>query len=271
MFLEAEDAKIYYEIYGEGEPLVCLSGLGGGISLWYPVIRNIRDKYKVILYDHRGVGKSTAAENTRFSMRLLADDLCFLLDSLELKRVNVVGYSMGGWVAQRFAVEYPNRVRSLVLVSSSYKIYKKEETILRYFQEVLRYNNEETLAKVLLLTYYSEYFFERNAEVLDKIIFRSGVLLKAQSSKVLIDVLDACVKHSIASEISTLTMPIFIISGEHDFLCPRYTVKDFKKQLPFARWVELKEVGHATLMEKSDDLSRLLLDFLSSLKKSVVN
>src|SRR5215216_5896611 len=113
---ELSDVRCYYELVGEGDPLVLIPGLGGNCRVWDPIAPLLAEHFNLILLDNRGLGRSVA----RRKPRTLADyssDLAELLDKLQLDRAHVLGLSLGGIIAQRFAIDHPSRVDRLVLVS----------------------------------------------------------------------------------------------------------------------------------------------------------
>jgi len=119
--IEVNGISMYYEIHGEGEPILMIQGLGFEISAMVTepgksrYIDKFTDRYKVIVYDFRGVGRSDKPDMP-YSIDLLADDAVRLLDALHIKKTHVMGTSMGSQIAQTIAAKYPDRVMSLILV-----------------------------------------------------------------------------------------------------------------------------------------------------------
>jgi len=110
---ELSDVRCYYELHGEGEPLLLIPGLGGTCRLWDPIAPHLANDFSLILIDNRGIGRSVP----RRKLRTLADyssDIAELLDTLQLDRAHVLGLSLGGIIAQRFAIDHPSRVDRLV-------------------------------------------------------------------------------------------------------------------------------------------------------------
>ena len=89
-YAKVNDINMYYEIHGEGEPLVLISGLGGSAVAWEPIIPIFSDNYKVIVFDNRGVGR-TDAPDIPYSMEMMADDISGLLEKIGIERANVYG------------------------------------------------------------------------------------------------------------------------------------------------------------------------------------
>ena len=112
---EVNGAQIYYEVAGEGEPLVLVHAGIADSRMWEGQVAAFAERYRVIRYDLRGFGKSEMVEGP-FSHQ---EDLCALLDALGVERAHLVGCSMGGGAVLDFALEYPERVGNLVLVGSA--------------------------------------------------------------------------------------------------------------------------------------------------------
>src|SRR3954464_6582079 len=111
------DGHIYYEITGDGEPLVLVSGLNGVARYWQPQIAEFAARYKVITYDQRGTGASDHKQR-EFSLDQMTRELVALLDALKIERAHLVGLSTGGAIGQTLAIENPERVARMVLVST---------------------------------------------------------------------------------------------------------------------------------------------------------
>jgi len=113
--------KVYYEVYGEGRPLVLLHGAFYTIDMnWAELIPELSKSRKVIAIEMQGHGHSPFSER-ELSITTLASDVEKLMDHLKIDSADVAGYSMGGSVAYQFAVQSPKRLRKLVIISSTYK------------------------------------------------------------------------------------------------------------------------------------------------------
>src|SRR3954453_5834293 len=109
------DNELYYERSGSGEPLLLIMGMSGTHLSWGgPFLDGLRRDFEIVIYDHRGIGKSSRAEPP-YTIGDLAEDAAGLLDTLGWESPHVVGISMGGMVAQELALRHPERVRTLTL------------------------------------------------------------------------------------------------------------------------------------------------------------
>lgn len=113
--------KLHYRILGEGEPLVILHGLFGYSDNWQTHAKKLADYFKVILVDQRNHGHSEWSEE--FSYDLMADDLHELLQDEGIEEFLLLGHSMGGKTAMRFAQKYPDRIQKLIVVDIGVKTY----------------------------------------------------------------------------------------------------------------------------------------------------
>ena len=115
--VKVNDVNLYYELYGEGDPLVLIAGTGISCAPWRVFqVPEFSRRYQVLIYDHRGLGRSDKPD-VHYSTRLFAQDCAGLMDALGINKAHIMGHSMGGRVAQWIALDYPQKVRSLVLSS----------------------------------------------------------------------------------------------------------------------------------------------------------
>jgi pimeloyl-ACP methyl ester carboxylesterase len=112
--VRANGIDLYYEEHGSGEPLLLIMGWGGNATTWKPQIPGLAERFRVIAFDNRGVGRSSAPQGP-YTIGELALDAVHLLDALEIERAHVFGISMGGMVAQELALAHPDRAGALVL------------------------------------------------------------------------------------------------------------------------------------------------------------
>ncbi|HEX6551990.1 MAG TPA: alpha/beta hydrolase [Ktedonobacteraceae bacterium] len=122
---KVNEIQIYYEIHGEGEPLVFIGGLATDITEFEGIIRELSQNYRVIAFDNRGAGR-TDKPDIPYSIEMMADDTAGLLNALGIERANMLGISMGGRIALALAIQHPKLVTRLVLVSTSAKSSKRK-------------------------------------------------------------------------------------------------------------------------------------------------
>ena len=109
--------NMYYQVHGEGEPLVLIQGFAGGHDAWFFQLRTFKKYFKVVIFDNRGIGRSDGVGQP-YTIKTLADDVVGLMEHLGIAKAHVLGLSLGGLVAQEAAISYPDRVMKLVLGST---------------------------------------------------------------------------------------------------------------------------------------------------------
>ena len=115
--VKVNDIDMYYEIHGEGEPLLLIAGLNSDHKLYRGVLSRLATNYQVIAFDNRGVGQ-TSKPDIPYSIEMMADDTAGLLDALHITGAHILGTSMGGRIAAALALRHPLHVKSLILVST---------------------------------------------------------------------------------------------------------------------------------------------------------
>lgn len=118
-YAEANGVRYYYEIHGRGEPLLLLHGGLGSIDMFAPILPALAENRQVLAVDLHGHGRTALGERT-ISLPDMGDDLALVLEQLGYDQVDVIGYSLGGGVALRLAIQHPERVRRLVVVSAGF-------------------------------------------------------------------------------------------------------------------------------------------------------
>ena len=122
--VKVNDIQVYYEIHGEGELLVFIAGLGSDLSENGEIIGWLAQKYQVLAFDNRGVGR-TDKPDIPYSIEMMANDTTELMQSLGMRQANILGISMGGRIALALALAHPERVKKLILVSTSAQTTKR--------------------------------------------------------------------------------------------------------------------------------------------------
>ncbi len=118
--VKANNIMMYYEIHGEGVPIVLIAGLNSDHTLYRGIVPSLSAKYQVIVFDNRGVGR-TDKPDIPYTIEMMADDTAELLNVLGIKQAHILGTSLGGRIAAALVLQHPNCARSLILVSTIVK------------------------------------------------------------------------------------------------------------------------------------------------------
>src|SRR5215211_4979478 len=163
--------KLLYEIEGDGEPVVLIPGFAAGRWIWFKQTDELARRFRVIVFDPRGVSASDKPEGPQ-TISLLADDIAHLLQTIGIDSAHIVGASFGGFVAQEFALKYPSMTRKLVLCCTSFggpnHVVPAPET-LAALASTKGLNSEDRMRANLLLAFTPEYVQTQVVEV-DRIV-----------------------------------------------------------------------------------------------------
>src|SRR4030042_3292285 len=111
---KVKDINLYYEVHGSGYPLILIRGLASNADHWYFQVPAFSPYYSVVVFDNRGIARSDIPD-LPFTISTMADDTVGLMDSLGIPRAHILGISMGGMIAQKIALKYPQRVNGIIL------------------------------------------------------------------------------------------------------------------------------------------------------------
>ncbi|HEV3412103.1 MAG TPA: alpha/beta hydrolase [Puia sp.] len=245
--------NVYYEVYGEGRPLVLLHGAFYTIDLnWGQLIPELSKTRKVIAIEMQGHGH-TPFSDRELSIAILANDVEKVMDYLKIDSADVAGYSMGGSVAYQFAVQSPKRLRKLVIISSTYK----SNGWLPIVNGAFKNFKPEFFDNTPIKTAY-------DAVAPDKTKWRKFLAQMFAFAKVPFNVGD--------SNISKIAAPVLIISGDNDGLDKVELMKTYQllgggvaadlQPMPKSQLAIVPSQGHVSLMMQTTTILNYLNGFL---------
>jgi proline iminopeptidase len=283
-YVTVNGARLWYESEGSGEALVLISG-GPGFShdYFHPYFSVLRDSFRVIYFDAFGRGKSDRAKNrSEYTLARDVEDIEGLRRALNLGKINVLGHSYGGTLAQSYALRFPDSVRRLILVDSSFSGEMWQAANDNSNNE-LRNQFPETWEKIQQVreqgfnTCSKEYqdvsdfppafLMFYNASSFDKLIEGGGSLNNDVYCAIVGEDADFVVSGEIGKldfrqDLRKLSMPMLILAGRFDrVVSPRWMVQ-YKRYAPQAQFVMFEKSGHFPFIEETDSAMRILRDFL---------
>ncbi len=264
MYYKIRDAIYWYEIYGNGVPLVMLHGFTGSTKTWEQFIKTHKENLKMIVIDLPGHGK-TDMPSTR-SMEACCEDLMKLFHHLHLDEFHLLGYSMGGRTALSFAMMYPERVQSLVLESASpglptigerdLRIDKDErlarrimkeglESFVNSWQELPLFASQKQLPKVIQETIRAERIAQSEQGLADS-------LRTMGTGK----------QPSWWDNLNRLNIPVLLLAGSYDdkFI---HINQSMHTRLPNSTFEIIGQAGHAIHVEQSEIFGRIVTGFIT--------
>ncbi len=255
--LHANGIDLYYEMTGDGQPIVLIHGLGSSCRDWEMQIPFFSKHYRVISFDLRGHGRSQKPRGP-YSMSLLAKDTAELIKSLGIAPVHVVGISLGGMIAFQLAVDHPELMRSLVIVNSG------PEVVVRTMKD--RWNVFLRFAMVRWLGMH------KMGEVLSKRLFPKEEQIDIQKlfverwaendTQAYLDTLRAIVGWSVTDQIHKINVPTLMVAADGDYT-PLSVKEAFISKMPKAELIVIPDSHHATPVDSPERFNEVVLSFLS--------
>ena len=260
MYADLTDARCYYELIGTGDPLLLVPGLGATCALWECVAAELSNSFSLILPDNRGMGRSTSKRAPQ-TMADFAVDLVELLDHLQLKRVHVMGLSLGGIVAQQLAVDHPGRIDRLVLVSCTHRFGPYLREIAMLLAQALRHFPPELFRRTVEILGSSPQYFDQHAAEIDQKIAQT---VETGFSRSAIAKQLRCLARSDGTHDQDyrITAPTLVVAGDQDALIPACYARQMANLIPDSEFVLLPECGHNVFVEKPDVIVPLVTEFL---------
>jgi pimeloyl-ACP methyl ester carboxylesterase len=253
--------KLYYEIEGHGEPVVLIPGFAAGRWIWFKQAAELSQKFRVIIFDPRGVSASDKPEGPQ-SIGLLADDVAHLLKTIGVTSAHIVGASFGGFVAQEFALKYPSMTRKLVLCCTSFggpnHIVPAPETLMA-LASTKGLNSEERMRANLLLAFTPEFVKTQAAEV-DQIVH-----LRATNDvpeHIYLSQLQAAMNFNVESRLSEIKSPTLVLSGDADVIVPVQNSRNLAGKIPGAKLHIVAGGSHTFFIEQAPEFNRRISEFL---------
>ncbi len=257
------DVKLYYEVHGAGRPLIFFSGLSGGSWSWFMQVPYFKDRYKVIVFDNRGAGRSSKPPGP-YSMVDLANDAVSILDHLNFESVYVVGVSMGGMIAQQFALLFPERVRAMVLgcthCGKSRRVAPSPE-VLETLMKNDGLSHEEIIDKNIPLL-FNPTFVKDNPDII-KQYKKASLSAPPQPLDAFNAQLAAIQGFDVCEELTTIPHRVLIFTGTEDILVPPENSRILKELIPDSTLIEFEGAGHAIHIERADEFNRKTDEFFS--------
>lgn len=256
------DTDTYYEEAGSGPPVLLINGLAGDLQSFVFQVRALSPHSRVIAFDNRGAGRS-ASPDRPYTIPQMAEDAAALLAHLGVEKASVVGYSMGGAIAQELVLAHPDLVDKLVLVSSTASIEGYVHTLLTAWIAVRRSNmSRDQIARLTATWLYSPELLD-DAERLERSISASIANPYPQQDHAFLRQAAALLQHDAADRLSAVKAPTLVLHGEDDTLIPARNGEKLASLIPGATFKTLKG-GHAGMFEFRDEYNEELLAFLGA-------
>jgi pimeloyl-ACP methyl ester carboxylesterase len=264
------DIDIAYKVFGKGDPILLISGSNAVMDQWDPtILRDLSSNHTVIIFDHRGVG-NTSAGTKPFSMIQFANDTAGLLDALKIQKADVLGYSMGSFVAQELALLHPEKLNRLILYAASCggeQAIPESPDVAQIFSDVAN-NRLQDITKFLSVIFPQSW-----------IQSHPNNLAPPQSTEIVPNDTkiqqDNVVKEwfatnwsGVCNELSKVNIPTLLVAGTEDVAVPTNNSLIIAQKIPGAWLVQFRGAGHGLMYQYPEELSTVLQTFLTTTEQA---
>jgi pimeloyl-ACP methyl ester carboxylesterase len=275
------DIDVAYKMFGKGDPIILFNGASDNMDAWDPsFLKGLSSNHTVIAFDQRGIANTTIGSKP-YTYQQIADDAAGLLDALKIPKADVMGYSLGSYLAQQLTMMYPDKVNRLILVASSCggkdhtpkppEFLKLQAEIVNKSLNNVSISQEEM--KSLVSASLGSGWIRLHPESLD---IPENITLQQAKPGLTPEILNNqnnIGKHwednpnwsGACDELAKLAKPTLVITGTDDnFYQPHVNSLKIVEKIPGAWLVQIKDAGHAAPDQYPDEISKILNTFLST-------
>lgn len=257
------NTKIYWESHGSGPPVLLVMGLGFSLDMWYRVAPQVAGRYRAIIFDNRGVGR-TGAPDGPYWIPLMAEDACAVIEAAGEKSVHLLGASMGGMIAQELTLRWPDRVRSLMLGCTSFGGLRVKVPDWRHLQNPARWitKSPEERIRALYRMLYADSTPRERIDEDTRIRLQHYPPAKAYRNQIL-----GILSWSSYSRLPRIHKKTLVVHGEADRLIPVENGRAVARRIPGARFVGIPGAGHVFMTDQPQTAVDLTLGFLDEVAR----
>jgi 3-oxoadipate enol-lactonase len=262
MYTVVDGLQLHYMQEGQGTDLVLIHGLGGSLRDWDACTPILACHHRVLRWDVRGFGESDKPQGP-YSASLFAHDLAGLLQSCGIPQAHVAGISMGGVVAQRFALDYPHLVRSLTLVSTSSEVGEQAQVAWEKMATVIEQRGFSSSAD-FARRIFAPNFVQTHPQEVEAMVARTA----ANDPRAYAAAARAIGAYHWTADLHRIQMPTLILQGLEDKLTPPGGSVRLNRGLPRSRLLMIPDCGHVVPIEKPELFTYSVLAFLAGVDLS---
>jgi pimeloyl-ACP methyl ester carboxylesterase len=257
--------NLFYEVHGQGEPLVLIMGFSGTNAGWIFQKRAFKKHFQVITFDNRGTGKTDKPTGS-YTIRMMVEDTIGLMTHLDIEKAHILGVSMGGYIAQEIAINYPERVKKLVLGCTYARQDEKcgHSTEYHYGLGLSDGCSPDELRKVpvskVLRTEFPLAFNSKLYKVIAALLM--NFYARRMATEGVAAQFQAIAEHDTLERLQLIQAPTLIITGTQDRIIKPASSEVLAKMIPNAKLVKIDGGSHSIFIGKRGRFNKEVLDFL---------
>jgi pimeloyl-ACP methyl ester carboxylesterase len=274
LYADVRGVRICYEERGSGEPVILIHGFGVKKEEWIAQFGPLSEHFRVIRLDNRGAGKSDRP-NEPYYMEMFADDVAGLMDYLKIDKAHIVGWSLGGMIAEHVVLRHPNRVKRLILINtmaqwppdkSGLEMYKNSQ--LERAKARLE-NPEETYFNSAKMGFTRQFLKELKANPKKKFynLWSAEDMIKESqinpsTPKDILNQVNALGHMNVLDDLHKIKNETLILCAEKDRQMPVAVNRLIHENIPSSEFIVIKGAAHNSPQEKAPEINRIIIDFL---------
>jgi len=262
-YVETNGQKLYYEVHGEGEPLILIAGWGDDCNAWAFQVPALAEYFKVIVFDNRDVGRSSEAK-AFYSIKDMAEDTVGLMHALNVGDAHVMGWSMGGAIAQELVLQYPGKVRKLILATTMAQFARFRAFLIEPAIFVKKHDPDNRVFFTLLLSLCMTHEFLKNREAVDGFLTEMAANPFPQTAEGFERQGRAVSSFDALDRLHEVKVPTLVLAAGQDILTPPWGSRELAEAIPNARLRILEGGGHGLFWEIPDEANKAVIEFLKA-------
>lgn len=265
--LQRPDGPIYYEVNGEGEPLVLLRGLGRSIRHWLGYDQSLAKHFRVITIELRGIGQSSAALSWVPKMADMAADIAAVLDAVSVEKAHIVGVSLGGMVTLAMGLDHPERCISLVVINTSIAGQRRLRMTVGGALGIVRgvLSRDGSIHRHLATSMVAKGSAPEKISEIAAAYAAIGAKEGMYATTVMKQLV-AALRFRVKGRLKDLALPVLVVYGTSDHFVPTSNSKLLFRRLTNAKLLPIPGAGHEIALDHGDDLTKALTEWAEARK-----